>query len=273
MQDEPTRRSTKRGLGAAVGRVMALLVAFVVVSTLVGTLMTVFAMPLVASASWAVNTEQDFFASLPAELAELSLEQRSAMLAGDGSPITYFYDENRLEVPLARVAPVLQQAVVSIEDSRFYQHGGIDPRGLARAAVNDSAGGKVQGASTLTQQLVKNILVEQAVAAGDPSAARAAVARTTSRKIREMKLAISLENQLTKAQILERYLNIAFFGGHPYGVQAAAQRWFGVNADAVTLPQAATLAAMIQEPATYDPISHPAAATSRRNVVLSRMAT
>ena len=153
MQDEP-RRSTTRGLGAAVGRVMALLVAFVVVSTLVGTLMTVFAMPLVASASGAVNTEQDFFASLPAELAALSLEQRSVMLAADGSPITYFYDENRLEVPLARVAPVLQQAVVSIEDSRFYQHGGIDPRGLARAAVNDSAGGKVQGASTLTQQLV-----------------------------------------------------------------------------------------------------------------------
>jgi membrane peptidoglycan carboxypeptidase len=252
-------------------RVLRLLWAFGMISALAGILMTVFVMPLVASANWAVDTETAFFAALPSDPAQVTLPQRSVILAADGSPITYFYDENRVEVPLRSVAPVLQQAVVAIEDSRFFQHGGIDPRGVARAAVNDTAGGKVQGASTLTQQYIKNVLVEQAVGAGDDVAARAAVARTTARKVREMKLAIALENQVGKEEILQRYLNIAFFGGHTYGVEAASQRWFGVPAARLSLPQAATLAGMIQEPATYDPLAHPAAARQRRDVVLARM--
>jgi membrane peptidoglycan carboxypeptidase len=226
---------------------------------------------MVVSAGWAVDLGVDYFQSLPASLTRLPLPQRSVLLDADGAPITYFYDENRVEVPLASIAPVLQHAVIAIEDSRFYQHGGIDPRGLGRAVVNDSAGGSVQGASTISQQYVKNVLVEQAVVDGDSHAAREAVAKTPERKIREMRLAIALENRLSKEEILQGYLNIAYFGDRTYGVEAAAERYFGVSADAVTLPQAATLAGMISEPDAYGPTQHPAAARTRRDVVLDRM--
>jgi membrane peptidoglycan carboxypeptidase len=253
--------------------VLALLVAFLVVSTLAGVLLPVFVLPVVASAGWAVNAGVDYFDSLPAELTDTPMLQRSVMLAADGSPITYFFDENRVEVPLSAIAPVMRAAVVAIEDSRFYRHGGIDPQGMARAVINDSAGGSVQGASTLTQQYVKNVLLESAAAVGDTEAARAAIERTPARKIREARLAVALENRVGKDDILNGYLNIAFFGGRTYGVEAAAQRYFGVSAKALTLPQAATLAGMIQEPGSYDPIRHPDAARDRRDVVLARMLT
>jgi membrane peptidoglycan carboxypeptidase len=252
-------------------RIVRLLIALVVVSGLAGALGTALVLPLVGSAGWAVTTGAEYFDSLPSDLAQAPLPQRSVLLTRNGQPITFFFDENRVEVPLSAVSPQLQNAVVAIEDARFYQHGGVDPRGLARAAVNDTAGGKVQGASTITQQYVKNVLVERATGVGDDVAAQAAVARTTSRKIREMRLAISLEKQLTKQQVLERYLNIVYFGGLTNGVEAAAQRYFGVSASAVTLPQAALLAGMIQEPSSYDPTAHPAAARQRRDVVLARM--
>jgi membrane peptidoglycan carboxypeptidase len=245
--------------------------ALVVVSSLAGALGTALVMPVVGSAGWAVTTGAEYFDSLPSDLTQSPLPRRSVLLTRNGQPITYFFDENRVEVPLSAVSPLLQNAVVAIEDARFYQHGGIDPRGVARAAVNDTAGGKVQGASTLTQQYVKNVLVERATGLGDEAGAQAAVARTTSRKIREMRLAISLEKRIDKQQILERYLNIVYFGGLTYGVEAAAQRQFGVSASAVTLPQAALLAGMIQEPSSYDPTTHPAAARQRRDVVLARM--
>jgi membrane peptidoglycan carboxypeptidase len=233
--------------------------------------MTAFVLPVVASAGLAVNVGVDYFASLPDVLQSAPLPQRSIMLARDGSPITTFFDENRVEVPLSRVAPSLQQAVVAIEDSRFFEHGGVDAKGMARAAINDSAGGNVQGASTLTQQYVKNVLVEAATATGDDEARRAAVERSTTRKLREARLAVALENRLSKSEILQNYLNIAFLGGHTYGVEAAARRYFGVSAAAVTLPQAAVLAGMIQEPGSYDPTRRPAAAKARRDVVLARM--
>lgn len=245
--------------------------AFVVVSALFGTLMSALAMPLVASAGLAVNSGTDYFDSLPSELARPPLLQRSVLLAASGAPVTYFFDENRVEVPLASVAPVLRSAVVAVEDERFYRHGGVDARGVARAAVVDSTGGQVQGASTLTQQYVKNVLLEQAVAAGDKAAASAAIEKTPARKIREMRLAVSLDKQLGKERILEGYLNIAYFGGRTYGVEAAAQRYFGISASAVTLPQAALLAGMIAEPASYDPQRHPKAAKARRDDVLRRM--
>jgi membrane peptidoglycan carboxypeptidase len=251
--------------------VLARLIAMVLVSAIVGTLMTAFVLPVVASAGWAVNTGVNYFDALPDELTRPPLPQRSVMLAADGSPIAYFYDENRVDVPLSKIAPVLQNAVIAIEDSRFYQHGGIDPKGVVRAAINDSTGGTVQGASTLTQQYVKNVLLEQAWASGDAQAAKDAVARTPTRKLREMRLAIGLENRVGKAQILEGYLNIAFLGGHTYGMEAAAERYFGVSASQVTLPQAALLAGMIQEPSSYDPNRHPKAARHRRDAVLSRM--
>ena len=238
-----------------------------------GALLPAFVLPVLGAAGLAVTTGVDYFASLPDVLTPPALARRSVLLAADGSPVTYFYDENRVEVSLDRVAPVLRHAVVAIEDARFYEHGGVDVKGVARAVVNDSSGGSVQGASTLTQQYVKNVLLEQAEAAGDTAAARAAVERTPARKLREMRLALALEERLDKDRILERYLNIAYLGGDTYGVEAAAQRWFGVSAHDVTLAQAALLAGMIQEPGTYDPLRRPRAARIRRDVVLDRMLT
>jgi membrane peptidoglycan carboxypeptidase len=250
---------------------LRLLSGFAVVSALVGTLMTMFALPLVASTGWAVHTGVGYFDALPSELARPPLPQRSVLLSSAGVPITYFFDENRVTVPLASIAPVLRKAVIAVEDSRFYRHGGVDIRGVARAVVVDGTGGQVQGASTLTQQYVKNVLLERAMGSGDREAARSAVAKTTDRKIREARLAIALEESLTKEQILEGYLNIAYFGGKIYGVEAAAQRYLGVSAKAVSLPQAALLAGMIAEPGNYDPQRRPKAAKYRRDIVLGRM--
>src|SRR4051794_12446629 len=169
------------------------------------------------------------------------------------------------------MSPWARKAIVAIEDARFYDHGAVDPRGVVRAAVNNLTGGGTQGASTLTQQYVKNLLVEQALASGDKGAIQAATAPTLSRKIREVRLALGLEQQLTKDQILAGYLNIVYFGQRSYGIEAAAQRYFGVHATRLTLPQAALLAGMVQEPVNDDPVTHPAAAKERRNVVLKAM--
>jgi membrane peptidoglycan carboxypeptidase len=260
-----------RSLLGGLFRVFFLLVAFVVVSVLSGGLASGLVMPALSASGAAVDGGVAFFDSLPSELREPPLMQTSGMYAANGRPIAYFYEENRFEIPLSKVAPIMQQAIVAIEDSRFYQHGGIDVRGVLRAAVNNEAGRGTQGASTLTQQYVKNVLLEQAIASGDRMAAQNAIVKNTARKLREMKIAVSIEQKLTKQQILERYLNIASFGEQTNGIQAASLQYFGVPADQLDLSQAAMLAGMVQEPSTYDPRLHPEAARNRRDVVLARM--
>jgi membrane peptidoglycan carboxypeptidase len=252
-------------------RSLFLLLVFVVVSMLSGGLASGLAIPAITGGGAVIDSGVHYFDSLPSELQEAPLMQTSMMVASNGKPLAYFYDENRFEVPLSKVAPVMQQAIVAIEDSRFYSHGGIDPHGVARAIVNNEAGRSVQGASTLTQQYVKNVLLEQAVAVDDRVGARNAVVKDNARKLREMRLAIALEKRLTKQQILERYLNIANFGEQTYGVEAAASQYFGVPASRLDLPQSAMLAGMLQEPSTYNPRLRPAAARARRDVVLARM--
>ena len=149
-------------------------------------------------------------------------------------------------MPLSDVAPVMRKAVVAIEDSRFYDHGGIDLRGTVRALVNNQSGKDVQGGSTLTQQYVKQVLLETASNIQDPkkraAAQKAATAQTYTRKLRELRYAVALEEKYSKEQILERYLNIAYFGAGAYGVEAAAKRYFNTHARDLTLPQAALLA-------------------------------
>lgn len=252
-------------------RSLFLLLIFVVVSVLSGGLASGLAIPVITGSGAVVDSGVHYFDSLPSELQEAPLMQTSTMVASNGQPLAYFYDENRVEVPLSEVTSVMQQAIVAIEDSRFYLHGGIDPRGVARAVANNEAGRSVQGASTLTQQYVKNVLLEQAVATGDRAGARNAVVKNNARKLREMRLAIALEKRLTKQQILERYLNIANFGEQAYGVQAASLQYFGVPASRLDLSQSAMLAGVLQEPSTYNPRLHPAAARARRDVVLARM--
>ena len=167
----------------------------------------------------------------------------------------------------------MRKAIVAIEDSRFYQHGAIDVRGTLRAIVYDLEHKQVQGGSTLTQQYVKNALI---LTAPNPEMAKQATSETLSRKIKELRLAIDVEGKMTKNQILAGYLNAAFFGtfygNQAVGVGAAAERYFDTTAAKLTLPQAAMLAGMVENPSLDNPVTNPAAAIKRRNVVLARMA-
>jgi membrane peptidoglycan carboxypeptidase len=251
---------------------VALLAGFVVTSLVAGFLLAGLVIPAVGATGSAARGGVDFFDSLPTELEQRPLSQQSVMYAADGKTrIATFYEENRIVVPLKNIAPVMRAAIVGIEDSRFYEHGGVDPRGVLRAFVNNQTGGDQQGASTLTQQYVKNVLIEQAYVEGDEAGIEAAQEQTYSRKLREMKLAISLEKKVTKDEILERYLNIALYGDNVYGVEAASRYFFSTNASKLTLAQAATLAGLVQSPTKYNPRVYPERALERRNIVLKRM--
>lgn len=191
------------------------------------------------------------------------------VLAADGSLITEFYTRDRIPVGLDQVAPVMQQAQIDIEDSRFYSHGAIDLMGTLRALVADlHSGGAVQGGSTLEQQLVKQTLIQNASTKAEQ---QAAVADTLGRKLIEARLAVALVGTLSKQQILDRYLNTVYYGDGAYGVQAAAGRYFSTDAAHLTLEQAATLAGLVQNPSADDPTLHPEAARQRRDQVLDRM--
>ena len=260
-----------RSWGRHAARTLRLLSTFVAVAAVGGVVAAGLFLPVTAAVGGAVRAETSLLSGLPAALSASSLDQTSVILAADGSPIASFYTENRTQIPLAQMSPLVQDAVIAIEDDRFLNHGPVDAKGLLRAAVNDTTGGNTQGASTLTQQYVKNMLLEQAVAAHDDAGIRAATAPTAARKLKELRLAITVERQLTKQQILERYLNLVYFDQQTYGVQAAALRYFGVPAARLTLPQAALLAGMVHDPSADDPALHPQAARNRRNVVLVKM--
>ncbi len=163
----------------------------------------------------------------------------------------------------------MQRAIVGIEDSRFYTDRGVDLRGVGRAAVKDLlAGGTAQGASTLTQQYVKNLRLE---AAQTPAQQRATRADTVARKLQEARYALTLARSQPKTAILQGYLNTVYFGDGSYGIQAAARHYFSVPAAQLSLPQAALLAGVVQNPTADNPAVHPAAAVARREVVLTRL--
>ena len=204
-----------------------------------------------------------------APLVEPPLPQRSQILAADGTSIADVYLENRSVVPFDQVPVLVRDAFLAIEDTRFYEHNGVDHRAIMRAALENQRSGEIrQGASTLTQQYVKNVLLFNA-GADDTTA----IDQSLARKLREAQLALELETRLDKDTIFGRYLNIAYFGAGAYGVNTAAQRFFGKPVSDVDLREAALLAGLVQSPSRYDPIRHPAAALKRRNTVLARMAT
>jgi len=257
--------------GESLGGVLVLLASLVATAVVAGLIGAGLLMPAVGATGAMARGGVDFFDSLPAEYQASPLAQQSRILAADGSVIATFYSENRIVVPLSKVAPIMQKAQVAIEDYRFYEHGGVDVKGIVRAAVSNASSDGTQGASTLTQQYVKLTLQENALYAGDTKAAEDAVRKTLARKIQEAKYAVALEQKLTKSQILEGYLNIAYYADGVYGVEAAARHYFSTTAAKLTLPQAATLAGIVQSPTYYDPTSNPKAALGRRDVVLKRM--
>lgn len=186
--------------------------------------------------------------------------QTSRVLWDDGTTLTTLHaEQNREDIPLAAMGATLPTAVVAIEDARYFDHKGVDPRGILRALTRDvQAGRAVEGGSTITQQYVRAVLLTPE--------------RNLQRKIKEAVLAVQLERQYSKRTILERYLNLIYFGNGAYGVQAAAQTYFGRDARDLDLPQSAMLAGIIRAPGDYDPYERPEAALARRNEVLTRMA-
>ncbi|MCX4745502.1 transglycosylase domain-containing protein [Kitasatospora sp. NBC_01287] len=243
---------------------------FLSVSVVAGALTAGLALPAVGGLGLGAKSAVGDFNSLPDDFTTPPLSQASTIYDASGGVIATVYDRDRTVVPSDQISPLVKSALVDIEDNRFYEHGAIDVKGVLRALGSNASGGGTQGASTLTQQYVKNVFVEEA---GDDSAAvQAAQAQTVGRKVKEMKYAIKVEQTLTKDQILTNYLNITFFGEQAYGVEAAAERYFSVHAKDLTLPQAALLAGLVQSPTGYDPVANPKAAKDRRDTVLRKMA-
>ncbi|MDT7538022.1 MAG: hypothetical protein QOI82_1607, partial [Actinomycetota bacterium] len=238
-----------------------------------GLLLAALAFPVVGGLGLTAKAGADDFLALPDNLEAGPPAQRSKILASDGSLLATMYTQNRVNVSLNIVPLVTRQAIIAIEDSRFYAHHGVDYKGILRAAItNAGAGGVKQGASTLTQQYVKNALIE---AAPDKAGQQAAKADSIERKLREARYAIALERKLTKDQILERYLNIAYFGHGVYGIGTAANYYFAKPVNKLNLAQSALLAGMVQNPNTFDPSSKEPSirevTKARRDVVLRRM--
>ncbi|MDX7953514.1 PBP1A family penicillin-binding protein, partial [Lichenihabitans sp. Uapishka_5] len=180
-----------------------------------------------------------------------------AILSSTGQLLANRGDTGGAAVALKDLPPYVPQAFVAIEDRRFYSHWGIDPVGIARALLRNSRGGAVQGGSTLTQQLAKNLFLNQE--------------RTVSRKVQEAILALWLEHKYTKAQILELYLNRVYFGSGAYGIEAAARRYYAKDAKALTVPEAAVLAALMKAPTKLAPNHNPVAAQERAAQVIAAM--
>jgi membrane peptidoglycan carboxypeptidase len=264
--------AARRGPRARTAHTWRTLGVFLGVSALAGVLLAAFLLPLVGSSGLVVKAASDHFEDLPGAFQAPSLPQRTDILAADGSTIAQTWGDygNRVVVPMSRISPNMPNALVAIEDSRFYQHGGIDLTGTVRAFFNDAQGGDTQGGSTIAQQYVKNVLLLDA--GTNRRLQQDAVADTVARKITELRYAVSVERQMSKEEILENYLNLVYFGNGAYGVQAAAQRYFSTTAARLTPPQAALLAAVVNSPTYYDPFAHPQNALTRRNLVLQKMA-
>jgi membrane peptidoglycan carboxypeptidase len=208
--------------------------------------------------------------NLPSELRTAPPAQVTYVYAADGKTmLTQFYEEYRKYISITEISPNMLKAIVASEDARFYDHHGVDVRGVLRAMVaNNSSGGVSQGASTLTMQYVRDI---QRDTATTPQQVEDATAQTPLRKLKEMRLAVQLEKEWSKDQILEHYLNEAYFGHRAYGIYAAAEVYFSEKPAELTMPQAALLAGLVKAPTSYDPTAHMDAATQRRNYVIDRM--
>jgi membrane peptidoglycan carboxypeptidase len=252
---------------AAAGRVTPLLRAGLITGLVVAGLL----FPLAALGGAGVKAGSDALQRMPEELTVVPSAQTTYVYANDGTTLlTMFYEEHRRPTRLTEMSPYVAEAIVASEDTRFYEHNGVDAKGVARAFVaNQQAGGVSQGASTLTMQYVRMALRD---GAATPQQALEATEQTTARKLREMRLAIELEKHLSKQEILERYLNSAYFGHRAYGIFAAAQVFFSKSPKKLTLNEAALLAGLVKAPSAYDPATqNQSAAIDRRNYVIDQM--
>ncbi|WP_159449602.1 transglycosylase domain-containing protein [Demequina sp. NBRC 110057] len=278
-------------------QLVSALLTFVAFSVIGGFLLAGIALPAATVGASAAEGTSDLFEDLPDELQDVSLSQQSNIYARDGKTLlATFYSQNRVVVPLEEISPWMQKAIVAVEDRRFWEHHGVDGEGLLSAAYTNLTSDSSPGASTLTQQLVKNTLLQAAENEGDDEAIEDATEVSLPRKIREWRLALALEQNLDeqlgaecsaddpavdcgKEEILQQYLNIAQFGGNSlYGVESAAQYYFSKPASELTAIEAATIAGVTQNPSKWDPTrvfedgsNNYDAAEKRRDTVLGTM--
>lgn len=259
------KRATKKQL---LTMILSLVLAIAGGGALTAGLMLPFAM----TTGTALADSVDVFQDAPSSLGFTEPSQQSVLLASDGTEIARFFAENRIVVGSSDISQYMKDAAVSIEDRRFYEHHGLDVQGTLGAALSNLAGGGgTSGGSTITQQYVKNALVEQGRITGDDALVQKATEQTIGRKINEARLAFAVEKTMTKDEILTGYLNLAQFGPSEYGVEAAAQHYFSKSAKDLSYLEAATIAGITQSPAKWDPVKHPENNTKRRNTVLNEM--
>lgn len=216
------------------------------------------------------NRASEVVANGSAQLLEGQVPAVSTMVDAKGNTIAWLYSQRRFEVPSDKIANTMKLAIVSIEDKRFADHSGVDWKGTLTGLAGYASGDlDTRGGSTLEQQYVKNY--QLLVTAQTDAEKRAAVETTPARKLREIRMALTLDKTFTKSEILTRYLNLVSFGNNSFGVQDAAQTYFGINASDLNWQQAALLAGMVQSTSTLNPYTNPDGALARRNVVLDTM--
>ncbi|HEU4807550.1 MAG TPA: biosynthetic peptidoglycan transglycosylase, partial [Homoserinimonas sp.] len=269
------QKSTPSGAIGAIAGLLGL-------SVLAGVLVTAMVTPAIAVTSLTAQSSVGIFNSLPDYLTLDAQSQKNTIYTLDNNQepvaIASIYHQNREEITWEEVNDNVKNALLAAEDRKFYEHGGVNISSTIRAALSNAIANDVEsGASTLTMQLVKNILImralEEDTEADRQIALEEAQEQTIDRKLREMKMAIGLEKRYTKNEIMLGYLNIAGFGGNTYGIQAAANQFFSVDAKDLTLPQAASLIAIVQTP-TYHSLNDPENYESnqkRRDLILNNM--
>ncbi len=249
------------------GKTLALLTA---VSLGAGLISAMAALPVVGVVGVVARDTANTFNDLPvADLGQLPA--RSELLDSSGQVIAYYYPRDIYRVPVtyAQIAPVMRNAIVSIEDERFWQHGALDLHGTIRAIITTLSGAGTQGGSDLAQQFIKNACK---LTATSNAQAQACAAVTVTRKVRELRAAAKVLRHMTRPQLLTAYLNAAYFENQTYGIQVASTFYFSTSALDLNADQAAMLAGLVQNPVAYDPLTYPKAALARRNVVLAKMA-
>lgn len=226
--------------------------------------------PAVGALGVASNKMADTLAAASADLIKGDLPAVATMTDVNGQPIAWLFDQQRIEVKPEDISEYMKLAIISIEDRRFMEHSGVDWRGTARAAVTNATTGAVQqGASTINQQVVKNFTF--LVTARTESERRAAIEITPTRKLREIRTALTLDQELSKEDILTMYLNLVPFGNSAFGVEIAARTYFGRTAKELSIHQAALLAGLVQSTTGLNPYNNPEGALKRRNTVINLM--
>ncbi|MGB7165567.1 MAG: transglycosylase/D,D-transpeptidase PonA2, partial [Mycobacterium sp.] len=226
--------------------------------------------PLVGGVGLVSNRASEVVGNASAQLLEGEVPAVTTMVDAKGHTIAWLYSQRRFEVPGEKIANTMKLAIVSIEDKRFAEHNGVDWKGTLTGLAGYASGDvDTRGGSTIEQQYVKNY--QLLVIAQTDAEKRAAIETTPARKLREIRMALTLDKTFTKPEILTRYLNLVSFGNNAFGVQDAAQTYFGVDASDLNWQQAALLAGLVQSTSALNPYTNPDGALARRNLVLDTM--